>query len=1140
MKRDLRSQLLLLILLLLIILWLVPGRSVRQPAPPARDGTPAADVAAVPPEVVKPPASPWLEARTRRYAGLFKGWECGTLVVPVQVEGQGFDRPNRDIMSADLALALTADGTCVTDPLLVDIAMGDGLRRRDQQQVLELARVIRAQRIVLAWSGHDYQQNMRVTLQVLRYQPGWLRRGPTIVSAHSFENLHYDEAQPPFAVFHAELPRMLAAVGLDAAAPAPRPAGAMPEGLPATVEEFLQPQQGGALAQAARLTFLAMLAPSQDWRAADRLFSKAWIALLGVDAADPAVRLLRARILFHLQERPHALAQLGNDPGAAADGLRAVLSGNLPQARQALAQAQGPWEQLFLGLEVHDLEVSYRRDPRASGEQVLQLIGHSPWRAFVSWRLGDRDVWTVDSTLGFKALLDRVLPVPGYSIEDFRAGRGAPADRAAAEMAALRHVYRLMEEQPRRWCCSSVAAAAQPADLLDLLDSRIEYALGRQASYYYTPQGAYDRALELLGRYDELLAGSPCAEALRVSIYLAQRERGELGKDQELELRIRESARTAVWWDQGQTADTRSTLWYLYQPPQDPAAAYLGAYVDDYPVRPYWNGSGHVPSIRQRLDFSSDSPEPLEELIKSSTPAQQQEYLALLETRFIGGPYATQLRLDHLPPEKHNAEYLRAQIATDADNYRYYSTLGHLLIDSNAFAETSRTMLSYPEYQEKDPNNTVDLANHASSWGHALFWLGAFDEAKPLFRIAADYNNGSAASNNSQARLALLEDDYSTAAISFFDNARHYNDLFDYREYLDLTFASGQDQAGWGLFDRLTGKYQAEPLWWAAVTAHRKARLNRAALRDWTRQRLDHLPAGAGRDDLYSDALLEELIDRTPAPDFAAYIRQLAGATGERPKSDNLGQDSDVSLAGPGRFGQERRKPDAGPLPNRYAMLAEAMAAERAGRYAEAVAAFDRLAAYYRIDDGSLSFALPYFAHAASRTGDTLGLQKFLESVPEGERNYSTFLALAVFSAAGGRHEQALAQIDKAFHYWPYALSLRRLRSGYEYLDICTMLFESTHDPRYRDAALRLAHTLRRAEPTRAYAHALVAYLGEREDERVEALATALYLDPQSRWAGLAAPAVRDKAAAWSRRHPLFVADAVWQRRADEAAAGGD
>jgi hypothetical protein len=1101
-----------------------------KPATVVKDGVPADDIAAVP-ESIPPPASAWLNARTRRYAGLFRNWQCDTLVVPVQVENAGFDRPNRQIMSADLALALSAAGGCVTDPFLVDIALGDSLRRRDAAAVLELARTIKAHRIVTSYAGHDESGRMRVTLQVTQLDPSKPEAEPLTVAAHSFDDLHYEATQPPFAAFAARLPQMLAAVGLPTPPPPRVVPGKLPEVLPHSLERFKQSGDGSPVEQAAQLMFLAMLTPDW-WRAGNRLFSKAWVALENADPADPTVRLLRARIMLHLQERPFALAQLEGANGAAADGLRALLNGNLPQARQALAQDNNPWDRFFLGLEVHDLELLYQREPRRSAAEVQQWIGDTPWQVFARLRLEDNDMWGVSSTVWLKWLLDREFPILGFSLSDSGIGRTMLAvfDRPDAELSALRHIYRLEQEQPQLWCCSSFSTAPKASDLLDLLDSRVEMTLGRQAYFLYSPQGNYDGALQLLQKYDDLLAGSPCAEELRAEIYWAQLGKQELGKHDELSRLMRQSALATAWWEQGQTNDSNNALWYMSQPPQEQAIVYLVKYYDDYPVRSYWNWHGHVPNTEERLDFSTLNIQPLADLLKNSSGDKHAAYLAMLDTRFLGGADSTQLRLDNMPAEKRTSEYLRGQIAGDPDNYRYYSTLARLLINQNAFDETSRVMQSYPLFHEEKPDDSVTLAHHAASWGRALFWLGATDQARPLLRIAADYQNGSAASVDSAAQLALLDHDYAGAADGFLEAAEHYDSMWDYQEYLDLSFASGQDRDAWSLFDRLTGRYEAPALWESAMVGHRKAGTSRAAIREWVRQRLAGVPAGASHNDLLSYALVEEFVDRTPAPDFADYIGSLV----EKPELPRTPAGQLAALTGPDKpdvigsseFGRQRRTPLTvmEPIPNRFVLFAEGLSAERLGHYAEAVHAFDQLSAFYKIESGSFSIAAPYFAFAAAKTGDTLGLQKFLDDLPEQSVNYDILLARAVFSALAGKHELAQTQLDKAFHNWPVTATLRELHSAYGYLDICTMLFEATGDARYRQDALRLARTLRQAEPTRAYGQALVAYLGDQENERVEALAAALYLDPQSRWASMAPAALREKAQNWSKLHPLFAA----------------
>jgi hypothetical protein len=98
---------------------LAAGKSALE----MKDGTPGPDSVVLPRSAgEKPPESAWLVKRTERYAGLFKGTQCDVLLVPMQVEGGGFDRPSRDIMTADFARALESMGRCVADPYLVDIA----------------------------------------------------------------------------------------------------------------------------------------------------------------------------------------------------------------------------------------------------------------------------------------------------------------------------------------------------------------------------------------------------------------------------------------------------------------------------------------------------------------------------------------------------------------------------------------------------------------------------------------------------------------------------------------------------------------------------------------------------------------------------------------------------------------------------------------------------------------------------------------------------------------------------------------------------------------------------------------------------------------------------------------------------------
>ncbi len=1090
-----------------------------------KDGIPGPDVAALPAALAdKPPESVWLRKRTERYAALFNGTRCDVLLVPMQVEGGGFDRPSRDIMTAQLALALASSGSCVTDPYVTDVALGEGLRRRDPEQIQRLARVMQAHEIVTAYCGHYPSARMRVTLQRNRLDRADPAGRRSLIAAHSFEFAGYDAQHPAFAVFQAHLAEMLTSIGIKAD-PGPAAAvrgGAMPAALPQSLDEYLHPDRRptpGPLADAAALTFLAMQAPA-EWRAADRLFSKAWVALGPADDADPAVRLLRARILLHLDQRPYALSIIRADRGPEAEGLRAILNGNLPPARQALAQVKGPWEKFSLGIEVSDLELAYARDPRASARHVRTALGSSVFAPFVYRRLLEPDRWSWSTTLDMKSTLDDAFkPSKGGWLSDLTAGVKAAAGLAdpSDELASIQRVHRLIEEQPRVWCCSSFAPGPRPSDLLDLLDARIEHTLGRQAYYYISPQGQYKTALSTLEGYDDELSGSPYAESMRALIYWMLLRTGELEHREEWTKAMHEAARLAVWWSQAQTPDTDQAVSCMGVEPRDPAAQYFLRVTDDYPIRQHWRAGVDSDTQVERLAFSTDHPAPLIDLLNKSTGDARLRYQQELSARFLGAKESTQRRLEQLPRNLKTVDHLRSEIEADRDNWQIYRALAYLQLHQKAFAAVRQTVLSYPPFREKEPKDPVTLSNYASESGHTLLWQGAIDDAQPLLERAAGYETGSEAGSVSGARVALLQAQYTEAADWFVRAGYQYNDLTAYRELVCLLFAAGQDQAAWSLFGKLVSRYKATGFWTSAMVGHRRANISDADLSTWYRDQLSRLGPD-DRDALRSHAFLEQTIDRKLSADLPGLMQGLASSSEVSAREDGkvyLAHPPADSAAqiGPSEFGRQRHPKLTArtQVPDKYALALQALVAMQGGRYEEAMIRFDEFSSYYRIER---EFILPYFAFSAAKAGDRFGLHDYLDHLPYERRGFEVTLARAVFAAMSGRSSEALALLDGDFENWAYVHANYFPNSAYQYISLCALLYEARGDAAYRERALKLARILRRVEPAFAYGHAAVAYLGSDRVERADALTTALYLDPRSRWAGNAPESLRAAAKA--------------------------
>jgi hypothetical protein len=1136
-RRLLRVSLLLSIVAVVAFIALYNHHKAAQLGRPlVSDGVPDADLITLNPSGPAPlaPDSPWLKARSRRYAALLGRAPCEVLVVPVQVEGYGFDRPNRALMSLALARALGGAGRCVADPALVDLALGEGQRRRSPDAVLALARAMHASLVVSAFAGHDPTGWMRITLQLSRLDPAHPPQALVPDRATSITGFKYGTDQPPFVAFEEHLGALLDSVGLKAAPPAAGAAGAMPAQLPGSPADFAGAGQGGAVADAARLLFLAMLAPAPDAPAAQRLFTRAWARLQ--DAAPSAdASLLRARILYHLHQRPYAQAQLQSAPPAAAAGLRALLDGNLPQARAALAAAGEPWERFFLAIEVHDLEQRYGRP--AAADPLAASFADSPWRVLLEARRGDLDSWSVNDTLPFEALLDRYLPLAGSSASEALLGNAIVSRQAGADqqLLALRHVHRLLEQEAPALCCAALSPAPGPLDLLDVLDSRIEAALVQQSAYLHTPQGDDAGAQEHMRAYDGELAGQPRQEVLRANIAWSQLREAAPQQREALVAQLQQAAWSALGGEQQQSRITRAALWYLEQPPVHPATPALRALGQDYPARDYWDYWSGL--ALQRLDYSSDNSGPLFDIAGEQPGTDPGLVPSTLQARFRGEPAATEAWLKlvrrhrSVPTVGQVPEALKAAIAADPDNWPLYSGLARAQMQRSEFAAAAATVLAYPEFGKAHPGNTVTLSNYAYDWGNELFWLGAFDAARPLLQRAAGYANGSGASADAAVRLALLDRNFRAAATGELQNARHYNGTGDYGEFLRLLFAAGHEREAWAIFDQITSRQPAPNVVSAALTGNRRRGLSGSALRDWLRTQLPAARAGGNGEPLLRYALAEQLTDRVPDAGFAAFMKDLAGPAEVTVEADGHIYPAqrtrhDTPYLGPSKFGAARhpRVAAAAEVPHRYALAAEAFAQFRAGRYEQAVAAFDQFSAYYYIEGGESGFVLPYFSYAAASTGDKLGLGSHLALVADDDLNFDVLLSRAVFAALAGRHDESARWLDQAYLSWPYDSDYAPLNSGYAYMDLCSMLYAQTREPRYRAAALRLARTLRVVRPTDADAYALIGYLGD-GDEQLEALAIALYLDPRSHWASLAPQSLRTRALALARSRRYFELD---------------
>jgi len=147
-----------------------------------------------------------------------------------------------------------------------------------------------------------------------------------------------------------------------------------------------------------------------------------------------------------------------------------------------------------------------------------------------------------------------------------------------------------------------------------------------------------------------------------------------------------------------------------------------------------------------------------------------------------------------------------------------------------------------------------------------------------------------------------------------------------------------------------------------------------------------------------------------------------------------------------------------------------------------------------------------------------------------GDQGFDYQLALAVTHAVAGRSDDALKELRLARLRRPNTDD-RVLITQYTYADICTRLFEATHNVRFRDVALDWAKVRQRVEPWQSWSYSLQARLSPDAKERDRAIAMTYYLDPKSETLATLTKAQVDAAVAAFGRENIFLETTAHEKR---------
>lgn len=1089
--------------------------------------------------------SPFYDAERKRFFALLSGQFCDTLVVPVQDQDASFDRATRSLMTAVLAQTLAADPKrCVVDPYLASRALGDGLRRIEIGDVRALAAAVKATTIVTTYAGHDTRMRMGVFMRVESCTHAGTSPACEEESKKTWIELGFNDELPPFEVWQELMPEVLSEISSTQRLPdsAVNTISASGFVLPPAPEQLIVSSGSAPLERAERYQLLAMLAPYGGFRATERFFEKSWLAAAEAPDGDLS-RRIRARALLHLGYRPAAHALLRSDDGAEARLLRALLDGDLVGAREFQDALETELSRLLAGFEILDLTHLYENRGQRSElpKSLLQLAKQPAWTAWVQQRAGDGDSWSRGDNALIQRALDRTHPIKGFSLNDFVRGRQVVADAPTdTEIALLpiRHVNRLLEQNKDPFCCGSFVVQPQAFDFIDLAFARAQANLEKEVELLLYVKGLTDRAADVLDAADVEFSGHPHFALLRANL-IRDRMTGEAEQDtRENQARIQLLADTTAFWEQSLNKRSQRAMIHMGVP-SEKSMPFIFAYGSQFPPHADWgfwelNSPVGKARLQRSLAYNVNDMAGLNRLIglmaHFAGEEQAQTEVSELGQRFRGSEDIVHLQTRFpLAGEDPQAKIARMRqlLASNPESWSAAMALANQLMSEGDYASAAEVAQNYPGFRENSGIHTVALSNQVEEIASALFWRGAADEAATAYAIGLQFENGSNSSMTAKQRSRLLAGDYVGYAAHAVERISRYDSPYAYRDYLSMLFAMGYAEDAWPAFVQVAGKFDILEPWKAALIGQRVAGADANEVGDWaSSEPIRGIRIGLDRPAL-PFALMSGVVDRIPPADLHDLLVRIEGQplhihrkTGDVVRKEDYGWQPAFSSAF--RSASRTHPNQDSPVESGYIWFGDAIVAFKAGDHAAAVEDFDLLAGLYGLEQGPFTFAMPYFAFSAAKTGDKLGLETFLQSLPLQLQEFDFHLAMGFFAGIAEDHERAIQHFRAAFHKRPYSAD-RVIPSAYQYAEACILLFEETGDTRYRELALDWARKLQRVDPVWAWPYALEAKYGERTgSRRMRAVALAWYLDRNSLWLSEISQAELAQAQSWLKQNNPF------------------
>jgi hypothetical protein len=1089
--------------------------------------------------------SEWYESEKAAYRGILQRGTYDVLVVPFQVQNHATDRIDRLLMTRYLVWKIeSSTKQKVPDPTLVAKALGELQRRFDDKEVVELAHSLKVKTLVRGYVGHDLNNKAKISIVVQTVdRDGQAALSPEMIL--DFDDIAFSDERLPSDVFVSMLDSVISKLPFKGGKSSPARLYEKVKRLPVpdSLAAVTDKASDSPVINTYYLQWLGILYPEPSV-AREYLFERSLVSLLDVDPKSPDYALLKARAYFYLHRRPAAVAVMKAPKTSEERAFRAILDGNLLDARKYTERIASPLDKIIAEIELIDLRWQY--DDKPTSKEVTDLADKYPqWKDLVLRRIESNDVWQVQSNKVVKSLLDDLLPVPGFSLKDILKKKVLLSefddDDGDIDLSVYRHRMRLIEKQPglfinARWWQTT------KRDALDLLYAVSEANILNKLRLPILVQALPERALALVDRYEPIYRGNPDfvflkARALWMVSYTKQ------GKEKmDFADRARVAQDDASYWSQGQLSNPRGRQtrpqWYEYG--------------KDIPRRWYWDvispiceaTNKYIPAEALR-DLGKKYPLCLprelndldnavqytnaefstlqqysDKLLRYGWTESANKLLRDYADRFVGSP-SKQLYLAKIMEDSGDhdgaAKLYRAMIAETPNVWTPYEKVGRSLISRGMLRAAFELYSGYPPFVESqkagsdEDLDTVMLSKYAYRAAEDLFSRGSVEYATPLYQLSAGYETGSASGMISQIMLERLAGNFVTAAQESLELAKRYTRTTYYAAYAEMLHLLGYHEEAWTIFETFSMSDKLYDHIRPVLVGFRMQGKSPAEQVKWL---LQHELKKISISDAQHFLLDAYLIDRAPDK------RVLDALVDVEKKMSFVQNGNGSSAAGISTRSGVPIEKGAG-----WAVwFADGYNKIRAGRYKEAYAMFSGgheagQANSYRM----FSWALPYGAWSALKSGHLTEIESYVSQYEKkmGE-TFDFHLARAFIEGGKKNHAVALNNLEAA-RFKLDSSSDRPFYAWYQLVEACELLFGETAYPGYRDLALKFAKMCQPLRPGYAWSYAVEARYTTSEQDRIRALGIALYLDKDSVRISGFSKAERDRALSWLKDNNPFL-----------------